>query len=139
MKNGTQLTSVMLCVICFLAVPATAQDKQANIPLEVFEVKIDPTTNIGHVAGSDVMRHQAMTARWLTEHNHRSLLMHPRGSSPRDENNLVTNRTMTTLGAAFGLYDAMQLTIALPIALYQDGDDMGSSAFRTIHFRPGTG
>ena len=29
----------------------TAQDKQANIPLEVFEVKIDPTTNIGHVAG----------------------------------------------------------------------------------------
>ena len=70
------------------------------------------------------MRHQAMTARWLSEHNHRSLLMHPRGSSPRDENNLVTNRTMTTLGGAFGLYDAMQLTIALPIALYQDGDDL---------------
>ena len=124
MTNWTRLTGVMFCVISFLAVPATAQDKQANIPLEVFEVKVDPTTNIGHVAGSDVMRHQAMTARWLTEHNHRSLLMHPRGSSPREENNLVRDRTMTTLGGAFGLYDAMQLSIALPIALYQDGDDL---------------
>lgn len=120
------LIVALVVVMWQLQQPASVQAQETTaFQLEHFDPQADPSTNLLNVAGSDVLKHLNLNAGVFFNYvNNQLILSH---NDPEiGSQSLARHIVRADVVAALGLYDVFNLEFAMPMALYQDGDDLAS-------------
>ncbi len=120
-RRAASGTAGALALAALLLLPAGAR-AQETLPLQQFAPAPGGTQNYFHVHGGQVLDHLEPSAGLFMNYAYRPLTM-SRVSDDGDSVDLVRHHLQADLLGALGLFESFQVGFALPVALYQSGDE----------------
>lgn len=133
MSRARYLSLITLCLALLPASWAHAQQSSTAFQVEHFEPLPAQGSNLLNVGKAVALPHLRPSVGVFFHYNKAPLVLAPVGGSADDDGGqyVIDNQLKAELLASVGLFDRLELGLALPIVLWQDGDDLA------IFNRPG--